>query len=167
MKKPGRASLYSKALADRICKRLAAGESLRSICRDDKMPSESTVRRWALEDMRGFSAQYAQARDLGLDTIADEILDIADDGLNDTYKDEDGNKRTDHDVIARSRLRVDARKWYLSKMAPKRYGDKISAELTGADGGPIEFTDTERAAKIAAILAAAHARKADGADDPV
>lgn len=133
MKKRGRPSLHSKALADRICKRLAAGESLRSICRDDKMPSEATVRRWALEDMRGFSAQYTQARDLGLDTIADEILDIADTpvvGIR-TKTTKDGEETVEGDMIEHRRLQVDARKWYLSKLAPKRYGDKQDINVTG------------------------------------
>jgi hypothetical protein len=55
---------------------------------------------------------------------------LRDDGTNDTYTDEDGNTRTDHDVIARSRLRVDTRKWLLSKALPKIYGDKVEATHT-------------------------------------
>jgi hypothetical protein len=52
------------------------------------------------------------------------LFSIADDGKNDTYEDDEGRTRTDHDVIARSRLRVDTRKWYLSKVLPKIYGDR-------------------------------------------
>jgi hypothetical protein len=47
------------------------------------MPAEATVRLWAAEDREGFSAQYARARDIGLDALAEEVLEIADDGRND------------------------------------------------------------------------------------
>lgn len=88
--------------------------------------------------------QYARAREAQADKFAEDIIHISDDGSRDTYIDENGNTRTDQEVIARSRLRVDARKWLASKMAPKKYGDKLSAEITGADGGPIEFTEIKR-----------------------
>ena len=137
-RRQGRPTGYTPELAEAICERLANGESLRAICRDDAMPAESTVRGWARDDREGFSTQYARARDIGLDAMADELLAIADDGSNDTYKTDDGKVTVDHDHIQRSRLRVDTRKWLLSKMAPKRYGDRQHLEMTGAEGGPIE-----------------------------
>lgn len=88
--------------------------------------------------------QYARAREAQADKFADDIISIADDGKSDTYIDDDGNVRTDQEVIARSRLRVDARKWLASKMAPKKYGDKITSEHTGADGGPLVVTWQEK-----------------------
>jgi len=84
-----------------------------------------------------FRDQYAHAREAQADYWAEEIVEIADDGSNDTYTDKDGNKRTDQEVIARSRLRVDTRKWLMARMAPKKYGDKITQEHTGQDGGPL------------------------------
>lgn len=134
-----RQSEYTQELADLICERLSDGESLRAICRDDEMPSKATVFKW-LTQQKAFADQYVRARENQADHMADEILSIADDGLNDTYVDENGNQRTDQDVIARSRLRVDARKWLASKMAPKKYGDKITQEHTGADGAPMNWT---------------------------
>lgn len=74
--------------------------------------------------------------------LADELFSIADDGSNDTYEATEGEEkstRTDHDVINRSRLRIDTRKWYLSKVLPKIYGDKVTNEHTGLDGGPLVF----------------------------
>jgi len=121
---------YSQEVAASICERLANGESLRTICCDVEMPAQSTVFKW-LSEQAAFSEQYTRAREAQADFMADEILAIADDGLNDTYVDEDGRKRTDQDVIARSRLRVDARKWLASKMAPKKYGDKVQTEVSG------------------------------------
>lgn len=72
--------------------------------------------------------QYARAREAQADKFADEIIAIADDGTRDTFTDENGNERTNQEVIARSRLRVDARKWLAGKMAPKKYGDKLDVE---------------------------------------
>ena len=150
-----RPSKYSIALTDRICARIAAGESLVKICRDDpKMPHRATVMSWLLTHDE-FHDKYARARELQAEVLADEVVDIADDGQNDTYRDENGNVRTDYDVVARSKLRVDARKWAASKLAPKKYGEKIHQEITGKDGGPIttkaerDLTDEELAAELA------------------
>lgn len=134
----GRPSKYSVEVATAICDRISMGESLRSICRDEGMPSEAAVRKWAVEDREGFYAQYARAREAQADYWADQIIEISDDGINDTYTDGEGNERTNQDVIARSRLRVDTRKWLMARMAPKKYGDKVTQEITGKDGGAIE-----------------------------
>lgn len=130
----GRPSKYTPAVAATICERLAAGESLRAICRDGRMPPESTVREWVLDNHHGFSAQYARAREAQADTLFDEILEIADDRSRDFYVDEDGIRHVDHEHIQRARLRFDARRWYLSKFAPKRYADRLDLKH-GADDG--------------------------------
>lgn len=130
-KKPkGRPSVYAKGIADKICARLALGETLRSICRDDGFPPESTVRQWALDDVDGFYAQYARARNIGLDAMADEILDIADtphEGITVTEK-ASGKEKRFGDMVEHRKLRVDTRKWYLSKLAPKRYDKPESTD---------------------------------------
>ena len=140
----GRPSNYTDEIAASICERIADGESLRKICRDDAMPDKATVFRWLADDSRtDFRDQYARAREAQADAMADEILEIADDGRNDKYTDEDGRERTDQDVIARSRLRVDARKWLASKMAPKKYGEKLA--IGGdADMPPLQIERIER-----------------------
>ena len=135
-------SSFTQEKADAICERLAEGESLRSICKGEDMPNKSTVMRW-LADNEAFRDQYARAREAQADHLAEEILQIADDGSNDTYQTDDG-EAVNHDVIARSRLRVDARKWLASKMAPKKYGDKLQAELTGANGGAVQVEHSQR-----------------------
>ncbi len=121
--KTGRPSSYTDEIADRICERLADGESLRRICRDDGYPDKATVFRW-LGVNPTFRDQYARSREAQADALFDEILDIADDGTNDTYIDDNGKPRVDQDVIARSRLRVDVRKWMAGKLRPKVYGEK-------------------------------------------
>ena len=132
--KIGRPTDYTNEIADLICERLSNGESLRSICSLENMPNKSTVFKW-LNIHEEFNDQYARAREEQAETLADEIIAIADDGLNDSYVDENGNKRTDQDVIARSRLRVEARKWVASKLKPKKYGDKL--ELAGDPKNPL------------------------------
>lgn len=115
----GRPSSYDPEIAAEILDRLAAGETLRSICRSDGMPSDMSVRRWAAEDRDGFSSRYAKARDEGMHVMADEIVEIADSPSGD---------------VQRDRLRVDTRKWLLSKIVPKVYGDKtmVSGDPEGA-----------------------------------
>ncbi len=135
-KKAGRPSLYTKTLAAKICRRLAEGKSLRSICRDDAMPAISTVMGWLFDDNHGeFSEQYAHAREAQADVLFDEALEIADDAAADWTMDGNGKTVLDHEHVQRSRLRVDTRKWAAGKLAPKRYGDKI--QHTGDGGGPI------------------------------
>lgn len=93
------------------------------------MPAESTVRAWALEDREGFSAQYTRARELGYLAMADELLEVADDGKNDWMERRDDDDKASYvlngEHVQRSRLRVDTRKWMLSKALPKIFGDKI------------------------------------------
>jgi hypothetical protein len=131
-----RPSEFTQEVAEAICDRISQGESLRKICSDDDMPGKSTVMRW-LDANASFRDQYARAREAQADYWAEEIIEISDNGENDTYKDSDGHERTNQDVIARSRLRVDTRKWLMARMAPKKYGDKITQEVTGADGSPL------------------------------
>lgn len=125
----GRPSLFTSEIADEICRRLADGESLRKICRDENMPHERRVREWDKDNRNGFSPQYTRAREIGYETLADELLEIADDGRNDTYKDDDGNTIVNTEIVSRSRIRIDTRKWMLSKMLPKIYGDKSSVDM--------------------------------------
>jgi len=137
-----RPSIFTPELAVEICTRLASGEGLRSICRDDQMPEKTTVLRWVMENREGFRIQYEAARAIQAEDFYDELMEIADDGSNDWLKvfDKKGNSRIvpDMEHIQRSRLRVDTRKWAMSKVLSKKYGDKIQAELTGAEGGPIQ-----------------------------
>lgn len=142
----GRPSIYTHELALEICKRLSAGESLRVICFDEDMPNASTVHAWVLEDKEGFSKKYARARSIQAENMFDEILEIADDGSNDFMTITKGDRMyniEDKEVTNRSRLRVDSRKWYLSKVLPKKFGDKMDVTSDGEaiKGNSIIFTD--------------------------
>lgn len=138
--KTGRPSNYSQDITTAICIRLGLGESLREICSNEDMPDKSTVMRW-LATHQEFRDQYAGAREAQADYYAEEIIEISDDGSNDwmTRKGPDGSEIEveNREVLNRSKLRVDTRKWLMARMAPKKYGDKITQEVTGADGAPL------------------------------
>ncbi len=120
---PGRPSEYKPDTADRICAELAIGRPLSKICKDHDMPDLSTVYRW-LRTYPQFSEAYARAREDQADTFADEIIEIADDSTGDAEIDENGRRRMDAEFVARSRLRVDARKWIAAKLKPKKFSDR-------------------------------------------
>lgn len=123
----GRPTKYTPALAVEICQRLEAGEGLKAICKSAHMPDEKAVRVWAANPEHPFSPLYAKARDAGLDALAEETLRIAADRSRDIVQTEMGPVGMPV-VVARDRLDVDTRKWYLSKLAPKRYGDRLQVE---------------------------------------
>jgi len=137
----GRPSLYTPELAERICAELAKGRTLKSVCRDEGMPVEATVRAWALDKEGSFFARYAKAREIGYLVMADETIDIADDGTNDYMARLGPDGETAYvlngEHVQRSRLRVDTRKWLLSKALPKLYGDRIA--VTDPDGGEFKI----------------------------
>lgn len=112
-RKQGRPTKFTQELADTICERMANGETLRAVCRDIRL-APSTVIEWTMNN-KEFSEHYAQARQKQADAYADMILDEA---------------FNSHDAQI-GRLRVDALKWVASKLAPKRYGEKVEVEQTG------------------------------------
>jgi hypothetical protein len=135
--KRGRPTVYTQAIADEICTRLAEGESLRDICSESRMPPESTVREWVDDDRGGdengpgFAARYARARQHGYQRLADELIAISDAD----YTGPGG--LVDNGAIQQARLKSDNRKWLLSKMLPKQFGDKVTQEITGDPNAPL------------------------------
>ena len=105
--------------ADEICKRIMKGESLSSICRDDFMPARWLVYEW-LAATPEFSDNYARAMDVRADHVFDEIMEIADDPMN-----------LAPENLNAAKVKIDARKWALGKMQPKKYGDKLALDHTG------------------------------------
>ena len=124
----GRPSDFTVEKGAEICARIVDGASLRTICSSEDMPDVRTVYRW-LAINEDFRHQYALAREDQADTLADEIIDIADDSKHDIMivTNPDGSEREveNREVVNRSRLRVDARKWVASKLKPKKYGDAM------------------------------------------
>ena len=136
--------MISQAASDYICDQIAEGRSLRSILKDADMPASSTVFK-ALAADREFAERYARAREVQADALFDEILDIADESKNDTFVDADGNIGTNQEVVARSRIRIDARKWMAGKLRPKVYGDKLDLNHSGRIAVAKEMSEEELA----------------------
>ena len=135
----GRPSKFTQAIADEVVERISAGETLRSVCRDEHMPSWRTMYDW-MADNQEFSSRIARARELGEDAIAQECVDIADNAANDWM--ERGGKdgagvgwQLNGDHVQRSKLRIETRLKLLAKWNPKKYGERT--QVTGADGAGI------------------------------
>jgi hypothetical protein len=129
----GRPSLYSQELADKICEQVVLGYSMRTICKDESMPCIATVFSW-FRTKPEFLAQYDKAKENQADTLAEDILDIADNGDNDWMEKNDPDNKGyayNGEHVQRSRLRVDARKWIASKLKPKKYGERITQDING------------------------------------
>jgi hypothetical protein len=107
---------FSEDWKEAILERIADGESLRSICRDEKLPGTSFVFKQLASDA-DFAQQYAHAREAQADAYFDETLEIAD--------------LADPESVQVARLRVDTRKWMAGKLRPKKYGDKLDVEHRG------------------------------------
>ena len=143
----GRPSTFSADMGNRICDRMETGESLRSICRDDNFPHVGQVIKWLASDSnREFRLQYAHSRQVGLEVMADDVLNIADQN---PVLTPDG--KIDNAGVQHQRLRVDTRKWILSKQLPKVYGDRTI--LAGDADAPLNpMTNNERAAQASKII---------------
>ncbi|RVJ07872.1 hypothetical protein CN193_04915 [Sinorhizobium meliloti] len=108
-----------------------------------------------------FGAQYARAREAGMEALADEILQIADSQEGDVITTEDGREIVNHDAIQRARLRVDTRKWLMSKIAPKKYGDRLDLNHSGSIGA---LSDDALDARLAKLLGKAGVAPAAGGE---
>lgn len=131
MAERGRPKDYTPELAADICSRLASGSSLRAICALEAMPCMSSVFLW-LTKHKDFSDNYATAQKERSEAMFEEMFEIADDA------------KAEASCVAKARLQVDTRKWALARMNPKKYGDKVTQEVVGADGGPVQISRIER-----------------------
>jgi len=127
--KVGRPSKYSEHLSELICMRVATHPiGLPKLCKMyDDMPSEETIRLWCWRYPE-FFGKYAQAKLKQVELLAEECLHIADNACEDTKIDVNGNEVFNSEYVARSRLRIDTRKWLASKLLPKQYGDRLVLE---------------------------------------
>lgn len=116
----GGQTVYTEAIAEKILERLMYGEGLNTICKAHGMPAESTVRLWVIDDREGFAAKYTRARGIGMDAAADRLRERA--------KQAAGLDAAGVSAVA---LEINTEKWYLSKIAPKTYGDKLDLTSGG------------------------------------
>ena len=129
---------------DSVLASLKSGESLRKSCEAVNI-SASTFLRW-IDDDATLAEQYARARQEGYSLLADELIAIADEKeVEVRYDGEDVKLDLSSTGVARNRLRVDTRKWMLSKMLPKIYGEKLETTVKGTgENGEHVITFIER-----------------------
>lgn len=130
-----RPTTQTPELAGRIIELLADGKSLRQICAAEDMPNRSTVYGWIAANKQGFGAHYAMAKDIGLDQLAEECLEIADTPLigEETITKADGSVEVRKgDMLGHRRLQIETRMKLLAKLAPKKYGDLQRIEHSGS-----------------------------------
>lgn len=126
----GRPTIYTKKLAKDICNKIASNsKGLMKLCAENPhWPNKDTIFTW-LKTHPEFSDQYARARRLQIEAFIDDIIDIADETTNDYRLNDQGEIIPNGECIARSRLRIDARKWLASKLVPKIYGSKLTENI--------------------------------------
>jgi hypothetical protein len=134
----GRRSTFTQELADEICNRIAEGEPLRQICRDEHMPNFVTVYDWR-DSNPEFAQRLARAREIGEEVIEQGTLEIADDGRNDWMekfndKGESIGWTLNGEHVQRSKLRIETRLKLLKVWNPAKYAEKLA--LGGASGLP-------------------------------
>ena len=136
----GRPSKHTPEVEAALLECIADGMPLVKACAALEIGAAS-VFRW-LEASPSFREKYAKAKEAQAEKLADEIVAIADEVEVTSVVTPDGvvDFKLDATAVARNRLRVDARKWVASKLLPKKYGDRIQQEVTGADGGPIDMS---------------------------
>jgi hypothetical protein len=126
-KTTGRPTNYTKEKAQAICEMIENGMTLVAICQLPDMPDISTVYDWQ-DAHPDFAESYARARQRQADTFAAMVMTEA---------------FNSHDAQI-GRLRIDALKWTASKLAPKKYGDKIEVESNSQQNFKISFSVPDR-----------------------
>ena len=127
---------YDEDLAVELCERIAQGEGFLAICKDPRFPSAPTMRRWMAVEST-FRLAYTRAREAQMDKWSDDVVEIADEmtAATITRTDKDGQEIevvTDPTAVQAAKLRIDTRKFLMSKLAPKTYGDKVDVTLSGS-----------------------------------
>ncbi len=154
--KVGRPTEFTPEIAHMLCLRLMEGESLRAICADEAMPARRTVLYWLSgvwpegDPRADFLRQYARAREAQAELYADDIIDIADADDDDVLKDAKGNPVPNTARLNRDRLRIDARKWVISRLLP-RYAKKLVLE-GGKTPIPVDLPVREMARRVIYLL---------------
>ena len=120
-------------LFETIFELIENGKSLRKALATVKL-SSSTFFIW-IDENENKSKQYARACEERAEALLDEMIDIVDDKSNDIIETDLGDgiiiEKPNNEVIQRSRLRYDARKWLISKLNPKKYGEKMDVTSGG------------------------------------
>lgn len=131
----GRPLTYTREKADQICALLETGRSLYYICEDLGIHL-NTVSGWARDNVDGFAGRYTQSREMGIDRIAEDMIRLSDEArigvLRKTTA--SGVEEAEYDMTAHRRLQITTRQWYLSKVAPRKYGDNMRVDMVVTEG---------------------------------
>jgi hypothetical protein len=133
---PGRPSDYTIEFAERFCDQVAEGVSVRQICSQSGMPDRRTIYKW-LARHEEFRRLHDAARLVQADLYFEQCLEIADNADQDFITTSENGatiKKVDHEAINRARLKVDTRKWVCARLSPRKYGDRVTNEMTGEVG---------------------------------
>lgn len=156
---------YSDELGVRLCELIAGGASLRSVCMHNGMPrAPSIILDWRA-DHPTFDKHYTRAVQDRHEYWASEVLDIADTpeiGQKITDSNQFGRTVVEGDMLEHRKLRIDSRRWLLSKLEPKKYGDRTQLEHSGPNGGPIETKEVGIRARNLDAVEALSARLTSG-----
>jgi len=135
------------AVMEVVCERIAGGESVRQICEGSDMPDRRQINRWIWADP-ALRAQYLDACRARTYFYNEEIIEIADEcrkGIKTVVKETANGtftETTEIDLVERARLQIDTRKWVMARMNRVDFGEKVTQEHVGKDGGPIEQKTT-------------------------
>ncbi|HEX8385687.1 MAG TPA: hypothetical protein VF576_05865 [Rubricoccaceae bacterium] len=105
---------FTEALGDDVCTRIAGGESLRAICKDEGYPSVSSVMRWLASEAPehvAFREQYARAHEEQADAFVQDMVRIADEAAQAMAG------------LEYAKLQIETRKWVAGKQRPKKYAE--------------------------------------------
>lgn len=159
----------TKKMVDLVIEEIGEGVTLRQLSRIHGFSKSAWYR--LLEADEEIAGRFACARARGFDAIAEEAIEIADDGTNDweTREREDGStyEALNHEHVQRSKVRIETRLKLLAKWDPKRYGDAMTHKHADANGDKLPaLDDVSRSARLAAI-AAHHNSQLETGDDAV
>lgn len=127
--KIGRPTDYSIELATKICEEISLGKSMRKVCEQEGMPSMQTVWTW-LRIHKDFLEQYEQACQERTESQHEMLLDLGDEAIE---LSQEVDAKASSAVVSAVKLKADNMKWVMSKMKPKKYGDKIDMTTNGKD----------------------------------
>ena len=127
--KVGRPTVYTPELANLICELIGNGSSMRNVCLKEDMPAMQTIWRW-LREKKDFSEQYARACEERTEAQNENLLDLGDEAIDHAYK---ADPKASSAVVQAVKLKADNLKWVMSKMKPKKYGDKLDMTTNGKD----------------------------------
>lgn len=149
----GRPSKYDEKIANEICSIISNTTlGLAAICKAEHMPNRSTIYEWIAKHPE-FSNNYARAKELQMELMAEEIIDIADENANDTLTINKNGRDIDvpnMEYMRRSQIRIDARKWLMSKLMPKKFGDRLDLNHGGQTDNPVNVNMTTNEIKAIA-----------------